>query len=203
VRTHSLSTERVLTSFTLFATLFVDNCVLPILVRSNFKEYGVKTFDGRNTDFGASFYPDVGHQLVLNLLILSLRPVLNMSSEVLWTKLSRWVKTSFTYIAHDNNMSDNIKYLEMYAGPEYNFQRKSASLNVVIFMTVVFGFAFPLFYPICLFGVMIQYITERYTLAIWYRLPPKFSLDLTQLNVSVLIASPILAAAVGFWIFGN
>jgi hypothetical protein len=34
---------------------------MPILVRSNFKEYGISTFDGRNTDFGATFYSDVGH----------------------------------------------------------------------------------------------------------------------------------------------
>lgn len=184
-------------------TLLLDTCILPILVRSNFSEYGIKQFDGRNTDFGASFYPDVGHQLVLNLLILSLRPLINVSFEVLWLKFSRYFRLNFLYSTHDNNLTDNIKYLELNAGPEYCFQRKTAALNVVIFMTLMFGVAFPLFYPICLFAVIIQYITERYTLAVWYRLPPKFSLDLTILNSKILIVSPIIASAISFWIFGN
>ena len=203
VRTHSLSTERVLVSFSLFLALIMDSCVMPILVRSNFKEYGVSAFDGRNTDFGSTFYPDVGHQLLLNLLILSLRPVINVSSEVAFIKFDRWLKTKYLYSIHDNNQSDNMKYLELNAGPEYNFQLKTASLNVVIFMTVMFGLAFPIFYPVCLFAVIIQYITERYTLAVWYRLPPKFSLDLTELNVYLLIVCPILASGLCFWIIGN
>ena len=70
-------------------------------------------------------------------------------------------------------------------------------------MTLVFGMAFPMFYMICLFGVVIQYITERYTLAVWYRLPPKFSLDLTELNVYLLIICPIWASGLCFWIIGN
>ena len=136
-------------------------------------------------------------------MILSLRPVINVAAEVVFIKFDRWLKTRYLYSTHDNNQSDNMKYLELNAGPEYNFSVKTASLNVVIFMTVMFGMAFPMFYMICLFGVVIQYITERYTLAVWYRLPPKFSLDLTELNVYLLIICPIWAAGICFWIIGN
>ena len=67
----------------------------------------------------------------------------------------------------------------MHAGPEYRFQLKTASLNAVLFITLALGMAFPIFYPIALFAIIVQYIVERYTLAMFYRLPPKFSLDLT------------------------
>lgn len=121
IRTHSVSNERVITSFCLFLALLLDSCFMPILVRSNFKEYGVSAFDGRNTDFGSTFYPDVGHQLLLNLTILSFRPVINVAAEVTYVKFDRWLKLRYLYQTHDNNQTDNMKYLELNAGPEYNF----------------------------------------------------------------------------------
>ena len=53
------------------------------------------------------------------------------------------------------------------------------------------GLAFPILFPIALFAVVIQYIVERYTLAIVYRLPPKFSLDLTTWNIHILMNAPL------------
>ena len=54
-------------------------------------------------------------------MILSLRPVINVAAEVVFIKFDRWLKTKYLYSTHDNNQSDNIKYLELNAGPEYNF----------------------------------------------------------------------------------
>ena len=36
-----------------------------------------------------------------------------------------------------------------------------------------------------------------------YRLPPKFSKDITNLNVRILSFAPLVASALGFWMFGN
>lgn len=36
-----------------------------------------------------------------------------------------------------------------------------------------------------------------------YRLPPKFSKDITVLNVRILSFTPLVASALGFWLFGN
>jgi hypothetical protein len=60
-----------MTSFLIFLTLLFDACVIPILVRANFREIGITFFDGRNTDFGPYWYPDLGYQMLINLAILS------------------------------------------------------------------------------------------------------------------------------------
>lgn len=63
--------------------------------------------------------------------------------------------------------------------------------------------AFPIFYPIALLAITVQYLVERYTLAMFYRLPPKFSLDLTEQNGRILSVGPLFGAALGFWMLGN
>lgn len=59
--------ERVLVSVTLFLCLLLNTCVMPILLQANFsKDYGETFWDkgftlgGRNSDFGATWYPDIG-----------------------------------------------------------------------------------------------------------------------------------------------
>lgn len=110
---------------------------------------------------------------------------------------------NYWYSSHENNFIDNIKFLELHAGPEYLFQTKTASLNAVLFITLTLGLSFPILYPIALFSIIIQYIVERYTLAVFYRLPPKFSLDMTTWNIHILMLAPVYALSVIFWQLGN
>ena len=79
-----------------------------------------------------------------------------------------------------NNRNDTLKFEELYAAPEYNFHKKMASLNAAVFITIVFGIAFPLFYVVCLIAFIIKYLVERYTLAMFYRVPKKHSQLLTD-----------------------
>lgn len=91
----------------------------------------------------------------------------------------------------------------MKAGPEYNFSSKAASLNCVIFMTISLGTAFPYFYGIALFAIVVQYIVERYSLAVFYKLPTKFSLDITHSNLFGLTACVLINICLTFWMMGN
>ena len=73
-----------------------------------------------------------------------------------------------------------MKYEEIFGAPEYQFHKKLASLNAAVFITIVFGLAFPLFYIVCIFAFVIKYTVERYTLARFYKLPKKHSQLLTD-----------------------
>lgn len=164
-----------------------------------------KTFSegGRNSDFGHSWYNDIGNQLLIGMIVLSLQPIFNTFFELIVLKSLRYLRRFHFYRYHDNNQIDNIKFLELYAGPEHQFQRKTASLNAVLFITMCLGTAFPIFYTISLFAIIIQYIVERYTLAVFYRLPPKFSLDITEMNNLILAFGPLFGFGMSFWMLGN
>ena len=115
--------ERNATSFILFLGIFGNSVLLPILVHANFQEYGLglASLSGRNTDFGATWYLDLGYQLCLNLFLLSLRPVFVSLEELAYHSFQQFIKLKLLYRTHDNNQYDNIKYLELHAGPEYPF----------------------------------------------------------------------------------
>lgn len=187
--------------------LILDSSWIPILARANLREQlgdDSNVFvSGKNTDFGSSWYPDQGLQLLLNMIILSFRPIINVSFEWIALEAKRFYKRNCLYRNHSNNYEDNIKFLELQAGPEYNFHNKSASLNVILFTTLIFGAAFPILYLVALFALIIQYVTERFTLAMLYRLPPKFTIDFTILNLVILSFAPIVSQALNFWMFGN
>lgn len=202
--------ERIWTSISIFNALLLNTCLVPLLLQANFSaDYPGSVWDrylsegGRNSDFGSSWYTDIGPQLTVSLILLSLQPLFNILAETIALKLSIWYKMNHSYGYHDNNHLDNIKFLEINAGPEYLFYIKTASLNAVLFITIVFGVAFPLFYSLALFAIIIQYVVERYTLAVFYRLPPKFSLDLTETNARVMTFAPLWSMAICFWMFGN
>jgi hypothetical protein len=164
----------------LFLCLLIDSVFLSILYRVNLSEYedfGM-FISGKNTDFGATWYSEIGYLLIINLLVLSVRPILTIIYQVLRLRMFRYKVLTHTYKNHTNNTEDNIKFLELSAGPEYKFNLKFATLNTVIFATLCFGNAFPILYIIVFFALIIQYLTERYSLAMFYRLPPKFTTDL-------------------------
>lgn len=89
------------------------------------------------------------------LIVLSIQPILFFLAEVIHLKFSRSYKKNFKYSKHDNNKLDNIKFLELNAGPDYPFQLKVASINATLFMTMFLGAAFPVFYPIALVAILI------------------------------------------------
>lgn len=54
------------------------------------------------------------------MLVLALQPVQTMIGEAISLKFTRFFKLRFTYSGQINNNNDNMKYLELYAGPEYS-----------------------------------------------------------------------------------
>lgn len=70
-------------------------------------------------------------------------------------------------------------------------------------MTISLGTAFPFFYAIALFAIVVQYIVERYSLVVFYKLPNKFNLNITHSNLNSLAASVLFNAVISFWMMGN
>jgi len=59
------------------------------------------------------------------------------------------------YRNHTNNNEDNIKFLELQAGPEYMFHLKFASVNTILFSVITLGTAFPVLYYVAIFALVL------------------------------------------------
>ena len=110
---------------------------------------------GRSGDFDSNWYRDTSSQLTSAMLVLTFMPVLIFLVEVVHLNVNRFYKKNFKYASHTNNHLDNIKFLELNAGPDYPFQLKVASLNAVLFITIFLGAAFPIFYAIALIAIIV------------------------------------------------
>ena len=101
--------------------------VLPILIGANFIEYKDKTFDkiftGKNTDFGAEWYQDIGVQIVSTMIVFIFGPWIDFITDYIELWIHRFYHKSFVYnkdpTKYDKN--DFLKYLDLEAGPEYSF----------------------------------------------------------------------------------
>lgn len=61
----------------------------------------------------------------------------------------------------------------------------------------------PSLYIIGLIAVTLQYISERWTLTYFYRLPPKYTESLTLATLEVFSYAPVCAAAILCWQYTN
>ena len=67
----------------------------------------------------------------------------------------------------------------------------------------MFGPGIPILFPIGLLALTMMYVVERYKLAVYYRLPPNFSVELNKQCINVLTWAPILYSSIGFWMYSN
>jgi hypothetical protein len=70
-------------------------------------------------------------------------------------------------------------------------------------MTLILGQAFPIYYLFAMFAITVQYITERISLATFYRMPKPNGLEITFANNRLITIGPFLAMAAALWQHGN
>ena len=206
---HLRTQEERLISMTVTICLIIDSIVLPLLIGASFIEYPDskllnKVIRGRATDFGDYWYDNVGEQLVIIMIIFALSPIIDFIAEWIELSLHRLYSKHFVY-THDckHERNDLLKYLDLHAGPRYDFSSKFASTNFLIFFTIMFGSMLPILYPISLVGIVIQLVMDKLLLTYFYRLPPKYSEKLTIQNIMLMLFAPILGLMINYWAFGN
>ena len=95
------------------------------------------------------------------------------------------------------------QYVDIYSGPEYVSYIKVSFILKHIYITMFFGLALPIVFPIATLAILNQYVFDKLSLAYFYRIPPKFDDKLIQTAVRMLMYAPILGLAFSYWILGN
>lgn len=85
-------TERQIIGILCFLCLYFNTVIVSILVNSSFIEYGENSIIngifhiGRNTDFGSTWYHDLGVLIWINLIILGFKPIDSLFFEAVKAK---------------------------------------------------------------------------------------------------------------------
>jgi len=203
------------TGFTLFVCLTIDMCILPLFLGMNLMEhYDNKItqalFKGKYTDFSSDWYPDVGFGIVITIIIFSFQPLIDFLVEYAIWWLYREYYRAYVYNPRNDSQTykmnvsnDFLRYIDLYAGPAYEFHYKTANTNLIVFTSLIFGPMFPVLYFVALYAIGVQYVTERLTLTYFYRLPPKFSEELTLLNIKIMKVAPFINLIFTTWLYTN
>lgn len=78
----------------------------------------------------------------------------------------------------------------------------SSCLNIT-FVTLMYGLAIPLLFPIAVLCYLILYIVERICITYYYKRPPMFDDKLNRASLRTLKWASVVMMAFGFWIMGN
>lgn len=66
------------------------------------------------------------------------------------------------------------QYVDMYSGPEFMIHFRFSSLMNTTFVTMMYGTALPILFPISLLAFVILYTLERCLVFYYYKQPPVF-----------------------------
>lgn len=94
-------------------------------------------------------------------------------------------------------------FKELYSGFQFDIHYHYSQILVIVWITFLFGSGLPILFPIALFGMVVLYVTNRFTLAYLCRAPPVYDEKMNMTTIKLLKVAPILYVCVGAWVFSN
>ena len=94
-------------------------------------------------------------------------------------------------------------FIDLYSGPEFLIHYKHSFILNSIFVTMLFGPAMPILFPICLLTLCFLYVTEGLMLAYSYIKPPMYDVTINKDTIKMISWSPLIYAISSIWFFSN
>ena len=157
-------------------------------------------------DLYTNWYTDVGSTYILVVVILAVMPLVSFILSYLRLFLLRWWDKGLCFCCSSKNKTEQTtiqRYLDLHAGPEMQINYRYAIILNLIFVTFSHGIAFPILFPICFAGLVIQYILEHYLLAHFYKQPPMLDNYMNTILLDYLRYAPCFMFVFGFWYLEN
>lgn len=128
-------------------------------------------------------------------------PIANLCSTFLPPMILQWLDSGGD--EHLTKKSTMSAFRGLYGGDDYIIHFKYSELLNIIFVTMMYGFAQPLLFPIAAINLTLNYIVERAVIAYQMKLPPTLDNRLTNYALTTVKIAPFLYLINGFWALGN
>ncbi len=157
---------------------FFNTAFLLLLANANFSETHIPfmqdIFVGKYTDFHPNWFAEAGETLVKAMVINAFMPAIEFCG--FWTMKEglRRLDRSFGRDTYKSKKKSILQYVEAYSGPEYLIHFRYSSILNNVFVTMMYGTALPILYPISLVAFIVLYCTERCLIFYYYKQPPSF-----------------------------
>ena len=190
-----------------FVTQFFNTGILILLSSANFQYTNVPILNqylrGQYTDFTSDWYKDVGAIIVKAMLIASIMPVVEFF--ISYGKLSvfRLLDRGFSKNVFNSKKKSIQQYADVYSGPEYMMHFRFSTIMNIAFVTLTYGTALPILYPIALWSYFVLFTFERVVICYYYKQPPAFDEKMTISALDMLTWVPIPFMMFAYWFLGN
>lgn len=156
-----------------FVTQFFNTAVLLPLSSANLTELNVPIINtyakGPYTDFTEEWYKDIGALLIEAMIINSIMPVIEFGINWGLKFVFRLLDRSFTKDIYRSKKRSIQLYIDTFSGPEYMIHFRYSTILNVCFVTMMYGTALPILYPIALWSFFVLFTLERLLVCYYYR----------------------------------
>ena len=94
-------------------------------------------------------------------------------------------------------------YINIYGGPQHVMSYKYSAIMNQVWVTMMYGVALPILFPIAALAFFNYYICERFLLTYYYQRPPIYDQRLNKVALETMKYSPVLMLFFGYWYMGN
>ena len=145
----------------------------------------------------------MGYKIVNTMLINSILPYVNLVAGFMVPWMTRSLDNSFSGDIYKTKATSIAQYKKIYSGGEYVIHFKYSGLLNIVFITMMYGVGMPLLFPIAAFNFFNQWLTERYIVAYYMKLPPALDDKLTTNCLNKLKFAPLFLIFNGYWMLSN
>ena len=94
-------------------------------------------------------------------------------------------------------------FVSIYSGPTFELHWKYAYIINVVIVTLLYGPALPILFPICLASLISLYVTERLMIAYCYQRPPMTDTTICREAINLLHLAPLYYMVAACWVYSN
>ena len=159
------SRQMVYITNVVFVCQFFNTGVLPMLCTANLNHQlptwivNMFGFNGPISDFNIDWFTNIGDTIVGSL---KFNIYFQVCMECGWFSI-RLVKRLLDRTGDEDKPTKSgsiYQYVNKFAGPQYFMHYKYSSIMNVIYLTMMFGPAMPILFPICFATLLVQYTLE-------------------------------------------
>lgn len=120
------------------------------------------------------FFESVGDAVIGAMKVNMYMPAIEAIGQAVVRELKRYLDRKFSNDVFTTAKKSVSSYVDLYAGPQYALHFKYSSILNIVFVTMMFGVAMPILYPIACLSLWTLYMVEKYCLYYSYKQPPKY-----------------------------
>eukprot|EP00347_Sterkiella_histriomuscorum_P015842 403355479 len=206
-RYHTHTQERAASTIKMSISQVINTGIVILIVNARIPNNGLPelapVFSGQFLDFSVEWYRVVGSTIMLAMIINIISPHFSAIFKKLFFWALTWYDRKFTLDIRRTRKIHQEDYEFQYLGIEFFIECRYAQIISTIYILMMYSSGMPLFYIVGLFFFLAMYHVDKFLFVRWYRLPPRYGPELSNMSRNILKWSVLVHLAFGFYMYSN